>query len=708
MKYRIGIDVGGTFTDFLLTASDSGFAPQMFKVLSTPQDPSVGFIEGLEQMAQSLKMPLAEFTSRVETIVHGTTVTTNAVLTQSGVKTGLITTAGVRDALEMRRGIREEQYNNRYCNVTPLVPRYLRIGVNERMNYRGEVLEPLRIEEVAAAIEIFRKEKVAAVAICFMNSFANAEHEREVAKLLRAKMPELFVTASFELLPSIRFYDRVSTTVLNAYVGPILNRYLDRLDGRLREVGFRGVLHIMGSSGGLMSVETAKHRPAHTLLSGPAAAPQAGVRYAEVHGKESCITVDMGGTSFDASLVEHRVPGVVNEGEINRYRVALPMLDIVTIGAGGGSIGWIDHGGILRMGPKSAGALPGPVCYGQGGGEPTCTDANLVLGYLDKDYFAGGRMKLNLEAAREAIAEKIARPLKLSVEEAAGGMYRVISNNMAQGVREISVKRGVDPREYPLLVAGGAGPLHAGLICQELEIPWFIVPRESSIFCAAGMLLSDLQHDYVSSFISRLSDLDWGSLNRVVNTMIDEGTQQLKGEGIGQDLMRIIVKLDCRYAKQYHEVSCEIDPKWISKRDGQSIANLFHLEHERKFGYRLADGSPIEIINARVRVVGLTEKPKFQEEPFGGSDSLAALKGERAVYLPEANKFRYVPVFDGHKVHHGYRFKGPCLIEQQNTTLLVTSEYQVLADSLGSLVVYRQGMEDKIFQKNIIGGNYGH
>ena len=695
MKLKVGIDVGGTFTDFLVAGE--GEEPRIYKVLSTPADPSIGLIAGLKEIAASREIGVTELAQSIETIVHGTTVTTNAVLTGSGAKTGLLTTHGVRDALEMRRGIREEQYNNRYTNVAPLVPRYLRLPVRGRLNYRGDVLTPLNLDDVRTAVRRLKEESVGAVAVCFMNSFANPEHERAAAKIVREELPRAFLTVSADFLPSIRFYDRLSTTVLNSYVGPKLKSYLDQLVLRLREIRFGGVLLIMQSNGGVMSPDTARENPALTLLSGPAAGPEAGLAYVRPHGHDNCITIDMGGTSFDAALVQGGVPSVITDGEINRYRIALPMLDIVTIGAGGGSIGWIDEGGLLRMGPQSAGAEPGPVCYDKGGTRPTCTDADLVLGYLDPAFFAGGRIKLIHKAALAAIADKIAKPLGLSVEEAAAGMYRVINTNMAQGVREVTIKRGFDPRESPLIAAGGAGPLHACMICRELDIPLFLVPRESSTFCAAGMLMSDLRHDFVSSFVCVFDRIDWNEVYAAVTRMMADGTRLLVQENIAEPRRRFSLHLDCRYVKQYHEVSFPIPIETVRSADAGSIAAAFHAEHKRMYGYSLEhDAMPVELINVRVRATGLTEKPTFAEEPYAGPDAAAAIKGERQIYEPEARSPRFVPVYDGHKTRHGHRIAGPAVIEQVNTTLLLTAAYDCICDAYGSFVVYRRGSEDRL------------
>jgi len=697
MKLRIGIDVGGTFTDFLVTEPSK--EPQIYKVLSTPSDPSIGLMDGLETIAKSKGVSIKELSRSIDVIVHGTTVTTNAVLTRNGAKTGLLTTSGVRDALEMRRGIREEQYNNRYTNVPPLVPRYLRIPIRGRLNYRGDELETLNLDDVRDAVETFKKEHVQAVAVCLMNSFANPAHEQQVAEFVERELPDAFLTVSCDVLPSIRFYDRVSTTVLNSYVGPKLSSYLDHLMSRQKEVEFGGTLLVMQSNGGVMSPQVARKHPALTLLSGPAAGPRAGLAYVRAHGHQSCITVDMGGTSFDAATVRDGNPIVVTEGEINRYRIALPMLDIVTIGAGGGSIGWIDEGGLLRMGPQSAGADPGPACYGKGGVAPTCTDADLLLGYLDADFFAGGKIKLDVEAAAKAIEQHIAKPLNLSVQEAAAGMYRVINTNMAQGVREITIKRGFDPREFPLVAAGGAGPLHACMICHELEIPMFIVPRESSIFCAAGMLMSDLQHDFVRSFVASLDQMDWRKLLDIINEMMREGAGLLSEEGIAETNRRFSINFDCRYVKQYHEVSFPVTMEGVAKADVKTIAAAFHAEHERMYGYSLQrEGTSIELINVRVRAVGLTDKPAYVDEPYAGKDATNALKGERRVHLPERSTADKVSVYDGHKTRHGNYIAGPAVVEQVNTTLLITSSYDCLCDRYGSFLVYRKGHETRLPQ----------
>jgi N-methylhydantoinase A len=696
MGLKIGVDVGGTFTDFIVAGH--GSESVIHKVLSTPDDPSIAVVGGLEELATRLapQADFAAFIGSVETIVHGTTVATNATLTHTGAKSALLTTQGLRDALEMRRGIRERQYDNRYTNVTPLVPRCLRIGVGGRLDRNGVEVEPLSLDDVRNAIALFKAQQVEAVSICFMNAFANPAHEQEAAALVRSELPEAYLTVSTDLLPSIRFYERVSTTALNSYVGPKLNHYLDQLVARLSAAGFGGVLLIMQSNGGVISPQLAREKAALTLLSGPAGGPAAGLFFAAALGSDRCITTDMGGTSFEASVAIER-PGTVNDGEIARHKIALPMLDIHTIGAGGGSIGWLDEGGLLRVGPQSAGASPGPACYGKGGQLPTTTDANLVLGYLDPDYFAGGKMRLDPSAAKRAIDEKIAAPMGLTVEEAAAGMYRIACNNMAQGVREVTIKRGFDPREFAFVAAGGAGPMHSCLICNELEIPLQIVPASASVLCAFGMLLSELQHDFVRTFVARLEMLDWDRLGGLLAEMRRDGERMLEEERVPSAKRRYRIRFDCRYLKQYHEVSFEVPPAAIERRDAAAIARAFHDEHYRLYGYTLAaEGTPIEVINVRLQAIGVTQRPNYAFERSGGQNARQAVKGRRAVYVPEDGTFKTVNVYDGHRLRCGNAVPGPAVIETVTTAVFVSGSFDCVVDRRRSFVLYRKGREDLV------------
>lgn len=696
MTLKIGIDVGGTFTDFVVARD--GAEPAIFKSLSTPEDPSIAVVDGLADIAAAMHPPmtLEAFAATIDTIVHGTTVTTNATLTHTGATCGLLTTEGVRDALEMRRGIREEQYNNRATNVRPIVPRSRRAGIRGRMDRDGAEVEALDLAAIEAELAAWKNEGVQAVAICFMNSFANPAHEQAAAAAVRKAMPEAYLSVSTEVLPSIRFYERVSTTALNAYVGPKLLHYLDQLVARLSGIGFKGLLMIMQSNGGVISPQAAREKAALTLLSGPAGGPGAGLFYVGAHGQDRCITTDMGGTSFEASVAVG-APMVKNDGEIARHRIALPMLDIHTIGAGGGSIGWLDDGGLLRMGPQSAGADPGPACYGKRGKLPTTTDANVVLGYLDPAFFAGGRMALDVNAARAAIEEHIARPMGLSVEQAAAGMYRVACNNMAQGVREVTIKRGFDPREFPLIPGGGAGPIHGCLICSELEIPLLIVPREASVLCAFGMLMCELRHDYVRTFVARLDALDWTRLDALVDAMTTEGRQALADERVAPPRRRFELRFDCRYLKQYHEVSVPIAAEAVARHDAAAIGRAFHAEHLRLYGYSLeAEGAAVEIINLRLQAIGETDRPAYREQTAGSADASAARKPARRMYIPERDAFAAVPVYDGHRLACGHRIEGPALVEQQTTAIFVSESFDCAVDTLGSFVLYAKGREDLV------------
>jgi len=696
MNLKIGIDVGGTFTDFIVVGR--GADGLIHKVLSTPKDPSIAVLSGLQEIAQRVRpqADFVEFIGAVDTIVHGTTVTTNATLTHTGARSALLTTKGVRDALEMRRGIRERQYDNHYTNVTPLVSRYLRQGIGGRLDRNGVEVEPLALDDIRRAIALYKQEKVEAVSICFMNAFANPMHEQAAAELVRRELPDAYLTVSTDLLPSIRFYERVSTTALNSYIGPTLNRYLDQLVTRLRTAGFRGVLLIMQSNGGVISPQLAREKAALTLLSGPAGGPAAGLYFSRALNSDRCITTDMGGTSFEAS-VAIGMPVTVNDGEIARHKIALPMLDIHTIGAGGGSIGWLDEGGLLRVGPQSAGADPGPACYGKGGVLPTITDANLVLGYLDPEYFAGGRMRLDAEAALDAIMEHIAKPMGLNVEEAAAGMYRIACNNMAHGVREVTIKRGLDPREFVFVAAGGAGPMHSCLICNELDIPLQVVPPSASVLCAFGMLLSELQHDFVRTFVARLGQVDWSHLADILGEMRRDGERMLANERVSSAQQRFRVLFDCRYIKQYHEVSFEVAAQALKTHDRTAIAAAFHAEHNRLYGYTLeAEGVPIEIINVRLQAIGATERPNYVLEDYGGEDAQHALKGRRRVYVPESGSFKTASVYDSRRLRCGNLVEGPAVIETVTTAVFVSASFDCRMEGHRSLLLYRKGRDDLV------------
>lgn len=685
-KFAIGVDVGGTFTDFVLLLPTG--ESRIFKVLSTPDDPSSAVFDGLAEIAAANAMTVEDFLAKTERIVLGTTVTTNAVLTGRWCKTGLLTTRGFRDALQMRRGVRERFYDNKYLAPDPIVPRTRRLPVSGRIDQAGRELEPLAIADVDEAARLLAQEGVESVAVCFMHSYANDAHERAAAERLRALLPGVYLSISSEILPQLRFYERTSTTVLNAAVGPLLSTYLRRLTKRLGDANFAGVLLVMQSNGGVTSPEVVVHRAASTLLSGPAAGPIAGRHLMAQHGEDSYITIDMGGTSFEASLVKGGAPAITTGAQVNRFAMALPTMDIKTIGAGGGSLAWIDSGGLLRMGPQSAGAKPGPVCYGLGGTVPTTTDANLVLGYLSPGYFAGGRIGLDAAAARAAIDAYVARPLGTDVASAAAGMYRVMNVNMASAIREISVERGRDPRDFALICAGGAAGSHAAYIAREIGITKVLVPAEASVFCAGGMLRSDLRHDYVRSCATAFAAdrLDTRRFAQLVDEMKDQGARTLEGENIAPERRKFAFALDLRYRGQYHEVRVEdIPPAELDPVDFGAVAARFHAQHDRLYGYSLAaEGTPVELVNIRVTAFGVTDKPTSVPSQRGGPDASHARKGKRPVYLPDESRFVEAPVYAGERLIHGNRLPGPAVVEYVTTSIFVPPGWDLAVDGYGT------------------------
>jgi len=695
LSYRIGIDVGGTFTDFMVLRSDGRSTAH--KTPSTPSDPSRAVLQGLREIAGEQEFAPQEFMRRVEWIIHGTTVSTNAVLTGNGARTGLLTTAGFRDVLEMRDGTREESYNNKLRPPTPIVPRHLRRPVRERTDYKGDEIQPVEMADVEEALELFRQEGVEAIAISFVHSPMNPDHEQRARQMATELMPEAYVSASSDLLQQIRFYDRTSTVCLNAYAGPIIARYLDSLQRRLRELDYQGVLLVMQSNGGVARPNEVVRVAANTLLSGPASGPTTGVFYTSPHGIPDCLTVDMGGTSFDVALVKDGTPLVVTDGYVGRGRLALPMIDIHTVGAGGGSIGWVDEGGLLHMGPASAGADPGPACYGRGGTEPTTTDADLLLGYLNPDYFLGGQITLNSDAAKRAVEEKVAEPLGLDAVRAAAGMYQLVNVNMASAIRETTVKRGYDPREFPLVVAGGAGPVHAGAIAQELNIPLLFIPADSSVFCADGMLMCDFKHDFVRTYQTKLSDLDPEHVCRLYADMGSAATHTLLEEGLTSDRIEVHHSADARYEGQWYEITVPVPNEWVEQGDFRAIASVFHRLHESLYGYR--SEQPVELTSLRVSARGLIDKPALEPGAYEDASSESARKAVRPVWLDEAQSFEDVSVYDGHKLRHGALVPGPAVIERVNTTVVVHPNYDVVVDAFGNYVMFSKERADEYLER---------
>lgn len=695
MSYRIGVDIGGTFTDLLVT-DDDGEA-RVYKSPTTPDDPSIGFFKGLERAATNKGVGLDGFLSQVEGIVHGTTITTNAVLTGDGAKTGFLTTRGFRDVLNMRRGLKARQFE-KYLPPPPLVPRHRIQVVEERITVDGGATTPLNEGDVRAAARFFREQRVEAVAVSFLWSFRNPVHEERAGEILEEELDDAYVSLSTEVLPQIRVYERHSTTALNAYVGPVLKRYLIRLEKELHEHGFDGALLIMQSNGGVMSPKLAQRFASNTLLSGPAGGPLAGVFYGSTHGFKNAITVDMGGTSFDVALVANGTPTVTTEGEINGHRIAAPILDIHTIGAGGGSIAWINTGGLLTVGPKSAGADPGPACYGQGGQQLTVTDADLLLGYLDPDFFHGGELRLDLEAAKIAV-KQLTDPLGMDETEVASGIYQIVNANMAAALSVVSVQRGHDPREFVLVVAGGAGPIHAAAIARELEIPLIQIPRESSVFCAAGMLISDLKHDYVRTFARELTNVDISEVQDLYREMADNGRETLAVERVPEDRIELKYSADLHYVGQFNEVEVPSGGVDLTAGGLDKMIDAFHERHDTLYGYSMP-GAPVELINLRVSARGMTDKPRFERSEPGGEDPSAAKRATRRAFFD--GEFKEVPVYDGLKLVNGNVVKGPAIVDQSTTTIVVPSDFDLLCDEFNNYLMHPKGQQVEELRARLI------
>ncbi|MCG2622583.1 hydantoinase/oxoprolinase family protein [Arthrobacter sp. I2-34] len=695
MSIRIGIDVGGTFTDFLVIYPDG--QRRIHKTSSVPSNPPLAVYNGLQEIAALDNTSLEDFLAGVELIVHGTTVTTNALLTRRGPKTALLGTEGFRDVLPMRHGTREEPYDNRLEQPDPLVPRHLRLPVAGRIDYKGDEVAPLSEQDVRDAVAVMQEQDVESVAISFMHSHASTAHEDRAAQIVAELMPDAYITKSAELLGQARYYERTSTAVLNSYAGPIISSYLSTLLELLAEVRFEGVLLMMQSNGGVATPERLARRAALSLLSGPASGPTAGLLVTATHGWDSCITVDMGGTSFDAAVVKDNKPLVMTDGEIDRWSIALPAVDIHTIGAGGGSIASVDEGGLLRVGPQSAGAVPGPACYRRGGVHATTTDADVVLGYIDPDTFLHGQIGLDREAAVQAIKTDVADPLGISVEEAAAGIYEIVNVNMAAGVRDITVRRGLDPRDFPIVVAGGAGPVHAAAIARELEIPVLITPRDSSIFCAAGMLVCDFKHDYVQSANQRLESLDPGTLVAAWKEMAAEGLNTLLAEGVDEADIAFVPSVDLRYKGQWYELNIEVDPANLEAPDVEKFAEAFHREHEALFGYNNFE-MPIDLLNIRLSAVGRTPNDRVT---LNGTISGGAVpeRKRRNMWSPLQRRMVEADVHQGAAMGPGEEVEGPAIIELGTTTIVVLDEYNTVVDSNGSFVMYLRDQKEQIMAR---------
>jgi len=671
---RIGVDVGGTFTD-LVGVDDAGRVT-IAKSASTPADPSIGVMDGLELLAGELGMELAELLGEAGLIVHGTTVATNALLERKGAKVGMLTTEGHRDVIEMREGLKDDRYNLRMPPPVPLVPRARRLDVTERMRFDGTVATPLSRRSAEAAIRRLADSGVGAVAVCYLHSYRDPRHERETRKLLARRLPGAYVSLSSDVLAQIKEYERFGTTVVNAYVGPVLGRYLGSLGARLQKAGYRGEVLIMQSHGGVATIADSVRLAAGAVLSGPAGGIAGSRHAARLLGEGNLITFDMGGTSTDIALLEDGEPHLTGDKAVGTSKVALPSIDIHTLGAGGGSIARVDAGGILHVGPESAGAVPGPACYGRGGTAATVTDANLVLGLLDPAGFLGGRARLDPQAAEAAVAS-VARQLGLGVLPAAEGIHRVVNTNMAEGIRLVSVRRGADPRRFILLSFGGAAGLHITEVARMLEITRVVIPRAASVLSAWGMLATDLRYEFVRTHVGEAGQVGASRLRRLFADMEVEGRRRLGAGFTGQvDVRRSV---DMRYGEQTFEISVPLDGVDVEAADlMKQVVERFHRRHEELYTYS-APGQDVVLVNVRAAVIG--RLPALPAEPERRVRAAAAPRSRR-VYL---ERWTEVPVHDMDGLPEGLEVKGPAIFESATTTVLIRAAERALVTAQGWL-----------------------
>ncbi len=659
---RIGIDVGGTFTDIVAVADDGAVA--FAKAASTPEDPSIGVMDAVARLAGDLGLEPAALLAGTERIVHGTTVATNALLERKGARTGLLTTEGHRDVLEMREGLKDDRYNMRLAAPEPLVARHLRLGVRERLRPDGSVRVPLDPESLDAAVAALGEAGVESVAVCYLHAYKNPAHERETRAALEARMPGASVSLSSDVFPEIKEYERVSTTAVNAYVRPALERYLRRLEGRLEEAGYGGPLLVILSHGGVAPVREAVRLAAAAVLSGPAGGVAGGRRGASLIGAGDLIPFDMGGTSTDISMIVNGEPALSTSRGVAGQRIALQSLDIVSIASGGGSIARVDSGGILQVGPESAGAMPGPACYGNGGTSATVTDASVVLGFLDPDNFLGGRARLD-RAAAEAALDRLAADLSVSRAEAAEGVHRVIDTQMAEGIRLVSVRRGVDPRRFALLSFGGAAGIHITDIARQLEVGRVVAPRAAAVLSAWGMLATDLRYEVSRTHVGDAGSLDAAAVRALYAGMEAEGRARLAEAFDGPAAVRR--SADMRYGEQIFEIDVPLDGMELDRPDlVDEMARRFHARHEELFTYSLPDQEAV-LVNTRLAAIGAL--PSLPREPSTGARPAAAPRATRRVRL--AGAWVEAPVYDLEALAPGQRIDGPAVVESATTTVVL-------------------------------------
>ncbi len=695
---RIGIDIGGTFTDAALVDGETG-AIRVVKVLTTPEDPARGFMAALER-------GLAEGGAGggdVAAVVHATTVATNAIIEGKTARVGMLVTRGFRDILEIGRQIRSRLYDVHLQKPLPLVPRRWSLEVAERLDHEGRVLQPLDLEDVRRAARRLRGEGVEAVVVCLLHSYLNPAHEQAVAEVVRKELPEAHLSVSSDVCPEYREYLRASTTAVNAAVMPIVTRYVDALESRLKALGAVAPFYVMQSNGGVMTAASAKARPVYMVESGPAAGVIAAGAIAAPYGYRNVMSFDMGGTTAKVGLIQDgqlrlsteievgaQAVTPLGEGRGGGYPVRTPVIDLVEVGAGGGSEAWIDAGGALRVGPRSAGARPGPACYGRGGTTPTLTDANLALGRLDAAFFLGGEMALDAEAARRAIAEGVAAPLALDPLAAAAGIVEIANAHMIGAMRLVSVQRGYDPRQFVLVAFGGAGPLHANALARELGIPAVLVPPNPGIASAVGMLMTDIRHEFVTTRRLRVDALTPATLESLFGEFLLEGAARLDRDGVPASDRRMLRSVDLRYHGQSFELSVAVPPGALTATDVARLRTEFDAAHERAYGYAAPEDA-VELVNVRLAAIGVTPRPRRVPLAEGARDAAAARKGRRQVWFAEASGWRTTDVLDRTRLLRGNVVAGPAIVEEHDASTLVHPGWEAAVDEHGNLLLRAEG-----------------
>jgi N-methylhydantoinase A len=687
---RIGVDIGGTFTDLLLFDSTTG---EFFlgKILTTPDDPSRAVQDGVRQLLDSAGRAPGD----VGQIVHGTTLVTNALIERKGARTALLTTKGFRDAVEIGREHRYDLYDLFLELPKPLVPRSLRFEIDERVLADGTVLTDLEPAETARAVDFLRGEGIEAAAVCLLHSYQNPAHERRMVEEIEERLPNLVVSASSDVVPEIREFERASTTIANVYVRPLVSRYLDRLVRGLHSLGLDCPLFVMLSSGGIGTVETAARYPIRLVESGPAAGALAAAHYGRLTGRPSLFSFDMGGTTAKCCLIDRGKPSISAEFEVSRvYRfkkgsglpIKVPVIEMIEIGAGGGSIARVDALGLLKVGPDSAGAAPGPACYGLGGTEPTVTDADLLLGYLDPEFFLGGQMRLDRGAAERAVAA-LGERIGLGTVETAWGIHEVVNEQMAGAARIHAIEQGKDPRAYPVFAFGGAGPVHAYRVAEILRVPEMVVPLGAGVTSTIGFLVAPLAFDFVRSYVGRLDTLDWTQVTARFAEMEREGLDILRSAGARDADIVMTRTAELRYVGQGHQVTVSVPGGRLDASTSALLEARFEEVYRSLYG-RVATGNAVEAINWRLVVSAAT--PEFSLGHVGRNSAAtakAAQKGTRPIYLPETRSFAPVPVYDRYALGSGAAFDGPAIVEERESTVVIGPSARVEVDELLNLVV---------------------